>query len=393
MGSHCNGVLQEITDLTDMKQSIRRLCRIARYLAPAVLLAIQPLAAQEAPEREQDDWTRVVRESPYWISQGVYRNILTIRSWVLGETGYCKEPERHILFDMRGQFLAWMSNGNTREHTQARLNDTRRSLHESGRTDAWVPGSADQTGYPFALACDQPHVNLDESVARYLGTLPADRIWGAWDDLTFASGTSPGTLHDALMMVYRKRSQQNRLNLPAALPRYLAGQILIESGGQVRAHSGANARGILQLSPSALSDCRIKPRNYWHRLAQIDCALKLMDQNARNLRPAFDLRFGTLPQGKRNRLFTLLLVQAYHGGAGRVKALLEDDKLSRPAAYFAEHQQRFTAGDIAFGMVFHNLGRERLGLASLYYVADVQLATEALCRSAGLKHSEFCEWN
>ena len=393
MGPYSYGVLPEIRDLTDMKQSIRRLQQIARHLIPALLLALQPLAAQETAEREQDDWTRVVRDSPYWISQGVYRNILTIRSWVLEETAYCKEPERHILFDMRGQFLAWMSNGNTREHTQARLNDTRRSLHESGRTEVWVPGSPDRTGYPFALACDQPHVNLDESVARYLGTLPADRIWGAWDDLSFASGTSPGSLHDALMMVHRQRTRQNRLNLPKALPRYLAGQILIESGGQVRAHSGANARGILQLSPSALSDCRIKPRNYWHRLAQIDCALKLTDQNARNLRPAFNQRFGKLPETKRNRLFTLLLVQAYHGGAGRVKALLEDQELSRPAAYFAGHQERYTAGDIAFGMVFHNLGRERLGLASLYYVADVQLATEALCRTARLKNSEFCEWN
>ncbi|MBW0148279.1 hypothetical protein [Marinobacter arenosus] len=369
--------------------SLRQLCLIFILACTGLSQA----SADANPPTTPADWTRVVRDTPYWASQGVYSNILTIRGWVLRESGYCAETERHILFDMRGQFLAWISDGSDRDETQQRLNDTRRSLHEKTRTDTWLPGKTDQTGYPFALACNQPHVNLDEAVARYLGTLPADRLWGAWDDLSFASGEQPGSLHEALMYVYQTRMAQDRLDLPQALPRYLAGQLLIESGGQVRAHSGANARGILQLSPSALSDCRIKPRNYWHRLAQIDCALRLMDQNASNLRPVFEQRFGNLPDAKQQRLFTLLLVQAYHGGAGRVEALLVDDELSKPAAYFAEHHQRFTAGDIAFGMVFHNLGRDRLGLASLYYVADVQLATEALCRSPRLATTEFCEWN
>ena len=368
--------------------SLRQLCLI--FILTCVGLG-QASAEAEDPGAS-DDWTQVVRDTPYWASQGVYENILTIRGWVLRESGYCAEIDRHILFDMRGQFLAWISDGEDREQTQARLNATRRSLHDDGRTDTVLAGKAGQTGYPFALACDQPHVNLGEAVARYLGTLPADRLWGAWDDLAFASGDTPGALHDALMYVYRTRGEQGRLELPKALPRYLAGQILIESGGQVRAHSGANARGILQLSPSALSDCQIKPRNYWHRLAQIDCALRLMDQNASNLKPVFEQRFGHLPEDKQQHLFMLLLVQAYHGGAGRVEALLVDEELSKPAAYFADHQERFTAGDIAFGMVFHNLGRDRLGLASLYYVADVQLATEALCQSPRLTGTEFCEW-
>ncbi len=350
--------------------------------------------ASANPEKTttSDDWTQVVRSSPYWVSQGVYSNVLTIRGWVLKESGYCAETDRHILFDMRGQFLAWISDGSDREETQARLNSTRKTLFDDNRTDTWLPGKTGQTGYPFALACDQPHVNLDEAVARYLGTLPSERIWGAWDDLSFASSGQPESLHNALRYVAQTRQDQNRLDLPRELPLYLAGQILIESGAQARAHSGANARGILQLSPSALSDCRIKPRNYWHRLAQIDCALRLMNQNARNLEPAFAERFGHLPETKQQRLFTLLLIQAYHGGAGRVEALLIDEALSKPAAYFAEHHDRFTAGDIAFGMVFHNLGRDRLGLASLYYVADVQLATEALCRSPRLNTTDFCAW-
>ncbi|MCK5865183.1 hypothetical protein [Marinobacter adhaerens] len=373
---------------------IRFLKSLRQLAVIFILTASVATSAQEAPpdSDESSEWTRVVRTSPYWVSQGVFENILTIRRWVLKESGYCSSADRHVLYDMRGRFLAWISDGDDREATQRLLNATRQSLYENNKVEDWVPGETGQTGYPFALSCDQPHVNVDEAVARYLGTLPADRIWGAWDDLIFATSGAPESLHDALMYVFNHRSNQNRLTLPQALPRYLAGQILIESGAQARAHSRANARGILQLSPAALSDCEIAPDNFWHRLAQIDCALRLMNQNARNLAPVFQQRFGHLPEAKRDRLFTLLLVQAYHGGAGRVQALLDDPVLAQPAEYFAANHERFTAGDIAFGLIFHNLGRDRLGLASLYYVADVQLATEALCRTAKLKSTEFCEW-
>ena len=75
------------------------------------------------------------------------------------------------------------------------------------------------------------------------------------------------------------------------------------------------------------------------------------------------------------------LIQAYHGGATRVRRLLDDEDLNGPARYFARNHERFSAGDIAFGMIFHNLGRDRLGLASLYYVADVELAAQAVSSS------------
>ena len=370
-----------------------RFLKRLRLLALALICTSPALAQPTAPAGADDSgWTKIVRTSPYWVSQGVFRNILTIRGWVLNESGYCESSDRHILFDMRGRFLAWISDGLTRAATQRLLNETRQSLHRQGKVEAWVPGDNGEIGYPFALACDQPHVNMDEAIARYLGTFPANRIWGAWDDLVFASSDSPQPLHDALMYVVQQRNSQKRLNLPEAVPRYLAGQILIESGARARAHSAANARGILQLSQPALSDCQLEPDNYWHRLAQIDCALRLMNQNARNLRPVVEDKFGHLPEDKQDRLFTLLLIQAYHGGAARVEALLRDPLLSQPADYFAGNHERFTAGDIAFGLIFHNLGRDRLGLASLYYVADVQLATEALCRTARLKTTDFCEW-
>ena len=50
------------------------------------------LAEEDLAEGENADtagWTAIVRASPYWVSQGVYQNILTIRRWVLKESGYC----------------------------------------------------------------------------------------------------------------------------------------------------------------------------------------------------------------------------------------------------------------------------------------------------------------
>lgn len=310
---------------------------------------------------------------------------------MLKERGFCSKPDRHILFDRRGQFLSYIDDGSTREATQVRLNETRASLAAQGKVDAWTPGSLNNTGYPFALSCLQPHVDLSAAVDRYLGREETDRLWGTWDDLSFATDEQPRSLHEAMLYVYETRLGQQRLSLPETLPRYLGGQVLIESSGQTRAHSIANAKGILQLSPSALGDCQISPANHWHRLAQVDCALKLMQQNARNLEPAFTERFGNLPAEKRDQLFSLMLVQAYHGGLGRVVSLLEDEELSKPAAYFAREHENFSAGDILFGMIFHNLGRNRFGLASLYYVADVNLATEAICASGELSEDEFCE--
>lgn len=359
-----------------------------RLLLALLLVAGPSMKAVAAPV---ENWQDIIRKAPYWSSQGVYSNILDIRRWVLEESGYCSDPERHLLFDHRGQFLGYISNGKDSEQTQQRLNATRKAMAGSGRSTGWTPGGDGITGYPFALGCDQPHARLAEARARYLGRSSGDGLWGRWDDLDFASEQSPGSLHEALLYVTRTRQQQQRIDLPEGLIRSLAGMILIESGARARAHSTAGAIGILQLTPRVLSDCGIAANNHWHRLAQLDCALKLMMQNARNLQPVFDERFGHLPQAKKDPLFSLMLIQAYHGGATRVSRLLNDEELDGAARYFAEHHERFSAGDIAFGMIFHNLGRNRLGLASLYYVADVELATEALCQHRELRDTGFCK--
>jgi hypothetical protein len=346
-----------------------------------ILIALFMLSSQAGgSDAALDNWPQVVRNSPYWISQGVFDNLKTIRRWVLAEESFCEEPNRHIVYDRRGTFLGYIDNAQTADETQAKLDQLRQNLAKAGRVDYWVAGSSASSGYPFALSCFQPHAQLDDALARYSGEEAEAKLWGTWDGMRVGSADDLLSLHQAITAVYQDRQQQGRISMPASILSTLAGKTLIESAGQKHAHSAANARGIMQLSEPALKDCGLEPRFYFHRLAQVDCALRLLEQNHRNLSPVFEPVFGHLPESKAQHLYDLLLIQAYHGGVGRVQALLTDDELAKPARYFAEHHERFSAGDIALGMIFHNLGRDRFGFASLYYVVDVGIAQEAACQ-------------
>lgn len=350
----------------------------------APMQADTPMSGEEAISAAPPPlprWHDVIRETPYWISQGMHENLSTLRLWVLSEQGFCDSPDRHILFDVRATFLAWLENGEDTAATQRLLNQRRAALAAEGVVDAWVPGRNGVAGYPFALSCDQPDARLQTALDRYTGEDPEARFWGAWDGIKVGSEEKRVSLHEAVEMVYRHRTEQGRINLPEEVLSTLAGKILIESGGLRDAHSAANARGIMQLSPAALGDCEIPQRFFYHRLAQIDCALRLLEQNHRNLEPAFQDTFGHLPEDKAEALYSLLLLQAYHGGIGRIRALMTDDELRGASDYFASHHENFTAGDIALGMVFHNLGRNYLGTASMYYLVDVSIATRAACAS------------
>lgn len=340
--------------------------------------AFVPLAAADAPA-PVSHWQEVIRQTPYWESQGVHANLATLRRWVLAGESYCEDEDRHILFDRRAIFLGYVTTDDDRDGNQARLNERRSRLAASGKSHAWVPGELGQSGYPFALSCRQPHARLAEALARYTGDDAQARLWGTWDGIRIGTRDAPVSLHDAIRQVYEYRRERGELSLPDHVLSTLAGKVAIESGGVREAHSPMGARGIMQLAPAALQDCGLDRSFHYHRIAQIDCALRLLEQNHRNLEPVFTEHFGHLPEQKVEMLYGMLLLQAYHGGVGRVRALLTDDSLNAAARYFAEHHERFTAGDVALGMIFHNLGRNRLGFASLYYATDVSIAIEAAC--------------
>lgn len=342
----------------------------------AATAAFLPAASAQSPLAQ---WQQVIRQTPYWESQGVHANLATIRRWVLAGESFCEDEDRHILFDRRARFLGYVTTDDDRDGNQSRINERRRQLAEAGKAHAWVAGELGGIGYPFALSCKQPHARLADALARYIGDDEEARLWGSWDGIRIGTRDAPESLYDAIRQVYEHRRGKGQLSLPDHVLGTLAGKIAIESGGIREAHSPMGARGIMQLSPAALRDCGLEQSFHLHRIAQIDCALKLMEQNHRNLEPAFDAHFGHLPEQKAADLYGMMLLQAYHSGVGRVRGLLTDESLNGAARYFAEHHERFTAGDIALGMIFHNLGRDRLGFASMYYVTDVSIAIEAAC--------------
>ncbi|MFE8069957.1 transglycosylase SLT domain-containing protein [Marinobacteraceae bacterium S3BR75-40.1] len=337
-----------------------------------------------------EGWQDVIRNTPYWMSQGVAGNLETLRRWVLLGKAYCEQPNRHILYNRRGAFLTWMEDAESPEETQKAIDRTRETLAQEDRATFWLAGGLERIGYPFALACDQPHVDIGASIDRLLGRATDSRVWGTWDDLAIGSPDQKVPLLTLFEKIYEDRQAKGRYTFPKSILGLLLGQVIIESGVQKNAQSAAAAQGIMQLRPEVLSDCQIPKRLHYHRMVQIDCAYRLLEQNHRNLRGPFEARFGHLPPEKREALYLRLLLQAYHGGIGRVLALIGSDDTGNAARYFAQHQENFSARDIALGLIFHNLGRLQLGFASLYYATDVEIAAQAMCQSMAHREPHWC---
>jgi len=366
---------------------ICRILMLSQWLLWGVLTGVFPLAA--SAERV-DNWLDVVRQTPYWESQGVARNLITIRRWVLLSEGYCSKPQRHILFDRRGQFVGFIDSADNTEATTRRLNEARERLAAEHLVADWSPGTDRSQGYPFALSCDQPYVDMNEAIARMVGSEKDYRLWGTWDGMHVGSATSPVSLVTLIRTVYEHLNDQGRISFPASVMPAFMGKTIIESGGIKHALSTESARGIMQLRPSVLDDCEIPKDFRLHRMAQVDCALRLVEQNDRNLQQPFNAVFGKLPEKKRQLLYGLLLTQTYQIGVGRMIELLQDNELGKAAQYFAAHADHFSAEDIQVGMIYHNLGRRDLRMLSLYYVTDVGIATEALCASSEMQNDAWC---
>jgi hypothetical protein len=371
--------------------------RFRRYAATLSLLlfvvsllsTFQAPAAAPAAQR-LDTWLSMVRQTPYWASQGVAANLKVIRRWVLLGESYCAGPPRHLLFDHRGRFLSYLDDGATPQDTIVRLNRVRERLARAGRVTSWSPGAQNRIGYPFALACHQPFVDMEQSIARMSGAKEEYRLWGTWDGIRIGTPDRQVSLVQVTREVFHYRQYQGRFTFPESLLRELLGQIMIESGGHKHALSTQAARGIMQLRSEVIDDCNIPEHLRRHRMAQIDCALHLTQQNHRNLVNPFMAVFGDLPAAKRDTLYGLLLVQAYQIGVGRSMELLQEPELGKAARYLAAHHRPFSAEDIAVGMIYHNLGRKDLGLRSLFYGIDVRIAAEALCNVASMTDDPWC---
>ena len=340
--------------------------------------------------QSEADWLTVIRQIPYQYSKNFHSNLKTIRQWVLLEKSFCEQPERHIFFNSRGEFLAYVDNLNDRDGTQIKLNQTRQALVENKKVSRWIVGSKNATGYPFALNCNQPHADIKASMARLFGVEQQDKLWGTWDGISAGTKQSPISLLELVEMVYTFKSEKINQPLNGAEFRHFLAQIIIESGARKNGLSKQNAIGLLQLKKEVLTDCRIPPKFYKHRMAQVDCAVRLFQQNRRNLRKTFTSIFSHLPKDKQDTIFSMLLVQTYHSGIGRMNKILTDETNNKAAVFFAKNHQDYSAEDIATGIIYHNMGRESFGLASLYYVIDVGVVAQKLCLQKKLKDSWVC---
>lgn len=324
------------------------------------------------------DWKKVVRDTPYSFSKGASYNLTELRRWVLLSNGYCELPDRHVFFDQRGRFLTWMDNEDTGIATQEKLNKIRFQLHKNNKVNRWVEGSVSALGYPFALSCDQPWVDIRASIDRVKGIAPESKVWGTWDGVKAGTESNPISLEALVGLMFQHRSSQLSEPLDTLSLRLFVAQLIIESGAKKNVRSSDNALGMLQLKPEVLNDCGIDKRFYQHRMAQVDCAVRLYVMIRRNLQPVFSSVFGHLDKTKQQALFDILLVQSYHSGIGAMKKLLTDTTMGKAARYFAENEQQFSAEDIATGMIFHNLGRQPWGWESLYYVLDIMVVSKSL---------------
>lgn len=362
---------------------------------PLVLQLLLTLCAVSASHpaqaaEEEPHWFDVIRATPYRESRGVAANLSTIRRWVLFGQSYCADAQRHLLLDRRWRFLGYMNNTGSADGNLEKLNTERRRLAAEGRVETWHPGADNTRGYPFALSCHQPFVDMPEAIARLTGSDPDHRLWGTWDGMRIGEPDEPVSLITLFREVHEHRAAQGLFSFPDAMIPVFLGKIIIESAGQKNALSSEAARGIMQLRPEVLDDCRIPEAFRLHRIAQVDCALRLVEQNHRNLRDPFEAVFGHLPQDKQQSLYAFLLTQAYQIGVGRSLELLQDEELGRAAAHFAEHHTRYSAEDIQVGMIHHNIGRRDIGLLTLYYVTDSRLALAALCRDPGMADDPWC---
>jgi len=367
--------------------SFKSVSRI-RLLSSFLFMALTTSATAVEP---MDNWYEAARNKPLTSVAGAFDNMQAIRQWVLYGQQVCSDKDKHILFDGVGNFLTDIpTRKHERKENQNKINQMRQSLAQQARIDFWSPGKLTDPGYPFALACEQPDVDMKKATERFLGQHKNDRFHGTFAGVKVGSNKHTASLHEALKTVYETRRKQGKLTFSSSQLSYLSGQVLIESGGRRNVKSAARAVGVLQLLPSVLKKCGVQKGNYFNRIAQIDCALQLTEQNHRLLKAPFEERFSSLALDKKLELYDLLLIQAYHGGVGRLRALLVDPELSKPAQYYAKDDRLFSAGDIAFGMIFNNLGKKQLGMASLYYVADVTLAARELCNHKKMRGDSIC---
>jgi hypothetical protein len=362
------------------RRIVSNCCSAGCWLALLIVCFLHVFAGTlSADSRQYTSVGELMRKMPYQhLKAGVAENWKRARRDILLGEGICRDPKKHVLLSFNGEHVATIGNRSSKRATQSKINRTRRQLAKK-RREGYVLGTYSRIGYPFAFGCDAEYSErFLYGVKSYFGKTSGSRLKGSWKGVHFRK---PASIRTVLKTLDDKKRRQGKISYPKRVSHLLFGLLAIESGGYKKARSKANARGILQILPSQLKRCGVPRMYYYHRIAQADCALTLLESIHRHIYDDFLVRFRHLPRKKGEELYARLMVQSYHTGMETVRKLLNGrGSESKAARYYAKHQHVFSAADIALGMMMHNIGRGslRIGLASARYVIDAEVGLQAL---------------
>lgn len=356
---------------------------VLRPLRPAAI-SLAVLLPMNSEGKEFDSLSELVRTLPYSIiTSDVYDNWMTVRGWVLDQSGPCSKPDRHIFVDLNGKFLTWMDNkldthGKTdSSKTNRKIQRVRRKIAEKRGID-YILDDNDKTPYPFAYSCALASRTTERAIPSYFGIPPESKIWGSWKGIEI-SKAKPISIRGAFRHVIKVRGYR----LPASVLERLFGQYMIESGGQKNAHSQAGAKGILQLTKGVREHCGIPERHATNRIAQIDCAASELRRAYDYLKPKINSALRNIPGAKREIVTQWLTTQAYHTGMGNIAKMLGNNGGDARASgelnrHYREKYSDFSGEDLAMFLLAHNIGRHHIGPQSLKYGIDSQTAINLL---------------
>src|SRR5690625_3950525 len=97
--------------------SYYRLLLLLFTLNHSALALDRKTAEKQSQNPAAESWRSVVRASPYWMSQGAFQNLVTLRRWVLTGAAYCEQKHRHVVFNTRASFLGYIVVGDIIEAT------------------------------------------------------------------------------------------------------------------------------------------------------------------------------------------------------------------------------------------------------------------------------------
>lgn len=343
-------------------------------LAAIALATTLPATAQTAQSVGD-----MIRKLPYDVLEPqVAQRWKETRTDVLLNIGECEE-DRTLMVSMNGELLDHVRR--IPENSQTSHSEYARRRFNQEQIDDWrrqqtkkVTNAYDGIGYPFAYSCTNENREfILQGIDSY-----NDRTISAWGPYEFTGTITPKEAFDLV-------SEQHP-EVPELASKLLRGQYVVESGGDAHARSDKHALGAMQIIPYNLEHiCDLDTSEFNNKLAQIDCAFTLTQNNAERLEPYFENVFAHLPNQKKENLFSNLLTHSYHAGVNNFVDMMRPGIEGRAARWYADNHEPYSADDIMFGIVFHNYdakedGREfgDIKSATMNYLTNARIALDLL---------------